>query len=226
MAIHNVLEDLVIGIVDELCDEREAAENPDDCLATECREDVICYVLNRVQQRYVSSSRGLARARDEIRADRQLAVDVLSLAHEGLSRVTTVRRSYYNADGMNEQREGAYFTFPVIEGRVLNGVTFAPISDVEISLLRGGELVEMMDARWSNPYATVSAAPGGFLFWPKPIPADSAGEHADFDFAIATDDRRFEPYRHVFTLSARSALLHEVRMDSDLALPDLFLVPA
>ncbi len=226
MAIHNVLEDLVVSVVDELCDEREAAGSQDDCLATECREDVICYVLNRVQQRYVSSSRGLARARDEIRADPQLAIDVLSLAHEGLSRVTTVRRSYYNAEGMNVQREGAFFTFPVIEGRVLNGVSFEPLTDLEVSLLRDGSLVEMMDARWSNPYSTVSAAPGGFLFWPLPIPASEAGEHAEFDFTIATDDRRFEPYRHVFTVTSRSALLHEVRMDSDMQLPDLFLVPA
>ena len=226
MAIHNVLEDLVIGVVEELCDEREAAGNPDDCLVAECREDVICYVLNRLQQRYVSSSRGLARARDEIRADPQLAIDVLSLAHEGLTRVTTVRRSYYNAEGMNVQREGAFFTFPVIEGRILNGVSFEPITNLEVSLLHGGSLVDMMDARWSNPYATVAAAPGGFLFWPRPVPASEAGEQVEFDFTIATEDLRFEPYRHVFTVSSRSALLHEVRMDRDMVLPDLFLVPA
>ncbi|MFW6313932.1 MAG: late competence development ComFB family protein, partial [Spirochaetota bacterium] len=144
LVIHNVMEESVLRIVDEICDEDEASAGPKYCTTPECRMDTACFVLNRVQQRYVSSARGQAHTDLEIENDRQLFVDIVTLAHEGLRRVSSFGRSFYgHANAGIDFPTGPRFYLPTIKGRLFNGLSFELIVDVDVHLLdRVGRAVE------------------------------------------------------------------------------------
>ena len=84
MEIHNLMEDQVFRRVNEICDEEEQRGNNDYCTSKACRLDVVCYVLNRIPPRYVTSGRGVAHVEQTIVSDTQLAVDITKLAQEAL----------------------------------------------------------------------------------------------------------------------------------------------
>lgn len=223
MEIHNLMEELVSSQIDEICrDDAEGAGRY--CSSKDCRTDAICYVLNRLPPRYVSSGRGLAHLSDELQRDRQLAVDITKLAHEALGRVTAVRRTYYDQDRAASEA-GASFNFPTIRGRILDGNGFMPISGVDISLLRGGEPVAMSDDRWSNPYAISDRTPGMYTFWPAPESAPAAGKVQSFDFELRIRSAGFYELTHHFSVELVSEDHADpgFGLDRDHQLPDLYL---
>lgn len=228
MAIHNLMEEEVVRVINEICDEEAKKEKPSYCVSPACRQDAICYVLNRIPPQYVSSGRGLAHVETAYKGNPQLHIDLVTLASEGLKRVTTVRRSYYGGEGSEPgPQEGPCFNFPTITGRLFNGLTFEPMTDIEVSLRDDGELVEMVDCRWPNPYEIVRNTPGTYLFWPASIPSDSAGITREFDFEIASEVEGYEPFHHFFRIRLTSDTHRDavIRFSQDHTLPDLYLVP-
>ncbi|AHC15041.1 late competence development ComFB family protein [Salinispira pacifica] len=230
MEIHNLMEDKVLNILNEICDDEEQSSEYSYCTTPQCRMDAACFVLNRIPQRYVSSGRGFAHIESDIQDDPQIQIDIVTLAHEGLRRVTTIQRSFY--DGRNPENdtidEGLYFQFPMIKGRLFNALNFAPIVDVDVVFRCNGEAVPMVDTRWQNPYRIVSNTPGTYLFWPKPIKADTEGEEKDFVFELRIEDEKYEPFVHTFSLHMISEKVKPVKgMKSmrDFNLQDLFLIP-
>lgn len=224
MEIHNVMEELVTTVVDRVA--RDDAEGPapryhyDD----ESRIDAVCYILNRIPPRYVSSGRGYAHITRDIRQDQQLEIDVVRMAHEALHRVSAIRRNYGGSPSQ-QLVSGPCFNFGTVKGRLLDGARFSPISEVEVLLLRNGEPARMYDSRWSNPYRIPSQAPGTFLFWPASVPSDGVTGSKDFDFELNVKDPRFEPLSHYFTITTKPDQ-REYRMFSlerDVVLPDLYL---
>lgn len=225
MEIHNLMEELVSSMIEQIAAEDAAEAHPRYCTTPECRVDAICYVLNRMPPRYVSSSRGVAHLTEELKGDQQIAVDIVRLAHEGLHRVSAVRRSYYGAADGASHPTGPCFNLPTIKGRLLDGASFSPLSDIEIELVHDGEPVEMYDSRWTNPYRIPDQAPGTFLFWPAPVGGSSIGEKRDFWFEIRITDERFDPLSHSFVVSAESAATENrvFTLEHDFTLPDLYL---
>ncbi|MFP4152384.1 MAG: late competence development ComFB family protein [Alkalispirochaeta sp.] len=233
MEIHNLMEELVASIVSEIAREDRASASPRYCGSEECRIDAVCYVLNRVEPRYVSSSRGYAHLTADLQKDRQLSVDLVRLAHEGLHRVTAVRRNYYHDgvtagtedSGSHPHPEGPCYNFPTIRGRLLDGTRFSPVTEVTVLLLRDEDPVEMFGERWTNPYEIPKQAPGTYNFWPAPIPAEHTGETREFTFEIRVTDGRFDPLSHYFTVSATSEEREEriFTLERDHTLPDLYL---
>jgi competence protein ComFB len=222
------MEEKVRQIIDEICDEEANKTNPVYCVSPACRQDAACYVLNRIPPRYVSSGRGLAHVESAYKGNPQLQVDLVTLASEALKRVTTVQRSFYSGDQREAGPEtGPCFNFPTITGRLFNGLTFEPISDVDVELRRNGELVEMVDSRWPNPYHIVQNTPGTYLFWPASEPAGRAGETAEFEFEICAIVEGYEPFHHFFRIELTAAGQRElvIRFSQDHALPDLYLLP-
>jgi competence protein ComFB len=232
MEIHNVMEELVASVVDRVA--RDDAESADSRYQYDdaSRVDAVCYILNRIPPRYVSSGRGYAHITKELRQDQQLEIDVVRLAHEALHRVNAVRR-YYGDSPVQHPVVGPCFNFGTVKGRLLDGACFSPISDVEVTLLRNGKPAEMYDSRWPNPYRIPSQAPGTFLFWPASIPVDGATggtangtvESKDFDFELKVEDPRYDPLSHYFTITTKPDV-REYRMfslDRDVTLPDLYL---
>ena len=208
MEIRNLMEDLVIRIVQETCDDEETRRGTGGCPDPASRPDIACYVLNRIPQRYVSSGRGAAHAERSWNENPQLLVDITTLVNEGIHRVSRVRRPYYGqtpqADSPGSPRPdapGPVFVFPVIKGRVLDCRTFAPLARGAVHLLAGGERVAMIDRRWQNPFALDPKIEGTFLFLPRPQEAEGPGERRLFDFEILVEDPDYEPLRHFFTIA-------------------------
>lgn len=238
MEIHNVMEELVASTVEQLANEDAESESPRYCDSRDCRTDAVCYVLNRVSPRYVSSSRGIAHITEELKRDQQLAVDLLRLAGEGLYRVSAVRRSYYGTDtGRSEATpskpsadtaagdQKPRFHIPSIRGRILDGARFSPISGISVELLLEGERVAMFDSRWSNPFEIPHQAPGTFLFWPAPLPAEDAGITRTFSFELRVDDPGYEYFDHSFPVTIVSGTTDTpvFNLERDHLLPDLYL---
>jgi competence protein ComFB len=222
------MEEYVIQIVDQICNEDEASDAPKYTTGPECRMDTACFVLNRIPQRYVSSARGQAHTEQSLSRNQQLFVDVVTLTHEGLRRVTSVQRSFYGEEPTSpDDVHGPRFYLPTIMGRLLNGVSFDLLVDTDVHLLANDEPVKMLDSRWQNPYRTVANTPGSYLFWPAPLAAEKAGVEKTFEFEIRVEDDRFDAFRHFFTISRTSTdqIPNALEMTSEHRIPDLYLLP-
>lgn len=223
------MEEAVLRIVDDVCEDDEASENPRYSTSVECRMDAACFVLNRIPQRYVSSQRGQAHTELELAQDPQLFVDMVTLVHEGLRRVSTVRRSFYGEENTYVRSvRGPHFYLPTIKGRLFNGTTFELITDVEVQLLQDGQPVAMIDSRWQNPYPIVVNTAGTYLFWPEPVAADGEGIDRSFEYEVRVESVWYEPFRHFFAVPRTSVdqIPDALEMGGERRLPDLYLVPA
>lgn len=231
MKVHNVMEEIVFKVVNEICDEEAKRSPSDSCTTPECRYDVACFVLNRIPQRYVTSGRGLAHAETDYQENPQLMIDVVTLVNEGVKRVTATQRPYYKGndpDMHTPSFTGPCFNIPTVKGRLINGINFEPISDVTLSLYYNNELVEMVDSRWNNPFNINQKVPGHFIFWPNPLQAEKEDIEGDFEFEIRADDPRYEDLRHFFHIHVISdnqpADLY--RFNRNYNIGDIFLLPA
>jgi competence protein ComFB len=224
--IHNIMEDLATRVVDDVISSMKAKPSGDLCFSELCRQDAICFILNRVPPRYVSSARGIAHTSQELKEDQQLLVDLTTLAHEGLRRISTVRRYYYSpTTSQIRDTKGPVFPFPAIRGRVINGSNFSPVSDVAVSLYYNQALVPMMDPRWENPYVVSRDTYGTFCFWPIAEVSDHQGQERTFDFELSIEDERYEPLRHGFSLTVSPCPPDQIEHPADFMLQDLFLLP-
>jgi competence protein ComFB len=227
MEIHNLMEDEVFRRVNEICDEEEQRGSSAYCTSTACRLDAVCYVLNRIPPRYVTSGRGLAHVEQDISTDTQLAVDITKLAHEALKRIAAVRRSYYDQDTSVPELKGPCFNFPAITGRIFTGVSFEPVTDADVYLLEAGTPVEMYDPRWQNPYPLASHTYGTYSFWPRPVSARNEGQKRSFELQISAKASGYERLDYYFTLelTADDAAASGRRIGEDHHLPDLYMFP-
>ncbi len=230
MEIHNLMEDKVIAILNEICDEEELTNNCGYCTSPECRIDAECFVLNRIPQCYVSSGRGFAHMENTFYDDHQIHIDIVALTHEGLRRVTSIQRNFYNNANSESEKidEGLYFQFPIIKGRLFNSANFAPITGIDISFRHEGEEVPMVDTRWQNPYSIVHNTPGMYLFLPKPIEGKKENEEKDFVFELIVHDDMYEPFVHSFTIAVHAKKINPaegMKSMRDYNLQDLFLIP-
>lgn len=226
--IHNLMETLVLRVVEEISEEDAAGGQPTYCTTPDCRMDVACFVLNRIPQRYVNSARGQAHVEDDLHNDMQLRVDVVTLVHEGLRRVTSTRRSFYDQTDDAPPVEGPVFCLPILKGRLFNGLDFTPIIDVPVQLRLDDELIPMTDNRWSNPYIIPSNTPGTYIFLPRPLAAGASGEQRTFEFELRVEDDRYEPFHHFLTVdvTSRSAPPDLMDASADHRVPDLYVLPA
>ncbi len=229
MEIINLMEKEVRRVVNQLCDELETAENgPEFCTSRLCRLDVTCYVLNRIPPRYVTSGRGATHVEHEYITNPQLEIDILRLVNEGLRRVTSIQRYYYQeGDGAVGRRRGPAFNFPTITGRLLDAESFAPVSEIEVELRQGGAPAPMIDPRWLNPYRIDPTTAGCFSFWPQPAPAGDYDETRHFAFELAVETEGFEPFHHYFWIELEAEEGETSRQGStqDFTLGELYLIP-
>jgi competence protein ComFB len=230
MEIRNLMEDKVLTTLLEICENDETTGKHLYCTSEQCRLDAACYVLNRIPQRYVTSGRGFAYLEADFQDNTQLQVDVVTLCHEGLRRVTNIQRSFYSEEQeiSTEPLEGFFYNFPLIKGRVLNGITFEPAIDLEISIVCDCQPISMIDSRWPNPYSVVGNTPGTYLFWPRPLTCDKEGEEKTFEMALHIQSEAYEDFHHYFTLTLRSsAVLAKSALSPkrDFQIQDLFIIP-
>ncbi len=211
MKIHNMMEDIVLEQVQQIFQDEETKQRKDFCTCAQCNLDVACFVLNRIQSLYMISGRGLARLHGDYQKKLQREADLVSLVHQGIDRVNRAKRPDFTHEdeAVESVPEGRFFNFPQITGRLLNSVSFEPICAIEVTLLKDGKPMAMVDPNWQNPCRIVANTPGVYSFWPYPESADDADRQLDqeaeaeprvFEFEIVVDDPAYQPFRHYFRL--------------------------
>ena len=232
MELHNIIKPTVISKVDEVFKAIEKSGNPlNFCMCDHCRMDVTCYALNRTPPCYIVSNRGAARVMWEGVDKQQELADIVSLIHDGLKRVSHNMRPNF----AHSCKEGAAeidlkvprFNIPTVMGRIFNGNNFAPISDGNVELLLNGELVEMIDANWQNPFHIISNLEGNFSFWPAPVIASKADDRKIFEFMVRISSSEFETLSHLFKIPVVSEIQGEgsFSLERTFRLPNLYMFP-
>ncbi|MDR0473816.1 MAG: late competence development ComFB family protein [Treponema sp.] len=234
MDLHNIIEEIVIQKVDEFFDGLEKKDNVENfCTCNHCRNNTACYVLNRTKPFYTVSNRGVTRAllQQESTEQVQKDADIAILIYEGMKHINHNQRpndSHSNQTPIDELVSSkAIFNIPTIMGRLFSGENFAPISDVQIELLRDNALVPMKDSNWQNPYNLVINTEGSYTFWPTPLPADSAEEHKVFEYSVRIENPKFDTLYHIFKIPVRSEYreANSFSLGRTFKLPDLFMFP-
>lgn len=190
MNVHNLMEDVVIKAVNTLYD-RVKSENVAwlTCDCENCRLDTVSYVLNRIPPKYVVSGRGVTHNAEYL-ASSQLLADIDSLALEGMRTVSSTKRPFHTENRQDCTIQGSNssptpaFNFFTFMGVVLDGNTFEPVTNAKITLKMNGNLAEMVDKTWSNPFHLVPSTKGVYSFWVKSLPAKESGEREYFNFSI------------------------------------------
>ncbi|MDR1930471.1 MAG: late competence development ComFB family protein [Treponema sp.] len=230
MEIHNTTEDLVIAEVNAICNSLEqGGKDSSVCTCGQCRQDAVCYVLNRTAPHYVVSHRGAARAGSENIASQQNRADIAALAYEGIKRVSHNQRPYFSHNKNDEAlaNDSPVFNIPTIMGRIFNGLNFSPAADVTVELLQNGNIAAMRDNNWQNPFRLLANTNGTFIFWPKPVKAEKADLHGIFEYSVRIKSPEFEDLNHGFTIPVKSELIgsNSFSLERTFKLPDLYLFP-
>ena len=231
MDIHNTNEDLVFNTVQTIFAEIQKLNNPEGfCLCEQCRMDTICYALNRIEPHYIVSNRGITRLEHDGIKRQQNEADIASLVYKGLRLVSHNQRPNAPHDGTTSEGldiSKPAFDLPTIVGRIFDGISFAPITDISIELYCKGELVPMRNPNWQNPYKVFSSTPGAFTFWPAPVTAEAPDINHVFQYTIKIDSPDHEPFVHFFSIPCISKFLtpYSYSLNRTYKLPDLYIFP-
>ncbi len=225
MTIHNLMEDFVFNEVNKVFDAANEKKEPwFICNCLQCRLDTVCYVLNRIQPRYIRSGRGMAHFMEFDRSEKtQLIADISISAFEGMKIVFEAHRSHTAEE--QALPAGPVFNFPAMSGRIVDGQSFSPVHDLSTFLYLEDRLAPQITSLWHNPYVISEKTPGVYTFWPFPVPAASVGENRIFNFYIHAEREGYEPIHYHFKLGLTSDSHAKSSLDGDNChtLPDLYL---
>lgn len=228
MNVHNLMEEIVVQSVNNLYDQvKKEGISWLSCDCENCRLDTVSYVLNRIPPKYVVSGRGVTHASESLN-NSQLKADLESLVLEGMRTVNGTKRPYHSATRREctiEPSSKPAFNFFTLTGTVLDGTTFEPLINADVTLKCDGKLAEMVDVTWANPYKTVKSTKGSFSFWMKSIKAKKAGETKTFDISIEISAPDYEPLiRHFeFPVTSEGAVRNELDSTCGIKINDLVL---
>ena len=229
MKVHNLMEDYVIKRVNDICDEKVSANPEGVCTSPQCRLDITCFVLNRLPPMYVTTGKGLAHVENSVTSNQQTEADIAALIHEGLRRVSEIKRSYYDQAraAVRLGTDGPFFNFPTIKGRLFHGVTFEPLSGIDVSLFLDDTLVPMFDNRWQNPYPMAETTAGTYLFWPQPIKTEDEGVSHTFSFELRASGEGFDELSHFFDIPSISekSIRDSFEIPQTYRIDDLYIFP-
>jgi competence protein ComFB len=232
MDIHNTNEDIVFDKVQAIFEEIEKSGNPDKfCMCEQCRVDVICYTLNRIEPYYIVSNRGLTRLEMTGVKRQQIEADVATLLYKGIRLVNHNLRPTASHDVKSTPEKpkinSPVFDIPTISGRIFDGISFEPVVNIEVALYSEGELVPARNSNWQNPYTIIPVTPGVFSFWPAPIITTEADVSRDFNYSIRINSTKYEILNHFFTITSVSRYLgpHSQTLNRSYKMPDLYLFP-
>jgi competence protein ComFB len=229
--IHNTNEDIVFTTVQTIFAGIQKSNNPEGfCLCEQCRMDTICFALNRTDPHYIVSNRGITRMEQDGIRHQQNEADIATLVYKGLRLVSHNLRPTAPHDGTVSatlDTNKPAFDIPTIVGRLFNGVSFEPITDVVIELHCKGELVPMRNRNWQNPYTILPSTPGAFTFWPAPVIAEASDINRVFEYSIKVNSPDHEPFVHFFSIPSVSKILtsFSYSLNRTYKLPDLYIFP-
>jgi len=231
MDIHNTNEEVVFKMVQAIFDEVQNSGNPEKyCLCYQCRVDTICYTLNRIEPNYIVSNRGLTRVDQPSIKRQQIEADISTLIYKGLRLVNHNLRPTAPHDGSQPgviKINSPMYDIPTISGRIFNGISFEPVTGIDVWLYCEGDPIQMRNNNWQNPYTMIPSTPGAFSFWPAPISADTPDTFKEFKFSLRVNSPDYESLNHFFTISSTSKFHnpHSYALNRTFKLPDLYLFP-
>ncbi len=191
MSVRNLMEDVVAGVADAVLRNQKDLQN-----TAVNRDDIVAFVLNRIQPRYTTSERGVLHGTLQVKFDPQQYTDILFSVHEAIAVIKQRRASELEESGVERSAEDLAYSVSHIVGEVLEETTLAMVPDVEVTLLAGGAKARMIDSGWKNPYTTNRATKGYYHFWPEYSAVNMAGKK-----------------KAEFTLIFRHPLFEEARAD-------------
>ena len=228
MNVHNLMEEVVVYRVTKLYEQvKEVNATWLTCDCENCRLDTISYVLNRIHPKYVVSGRGVLHARD-VMEDPQVKADIDALGIEGIRIVSTTKRPFHSSPRKEctvQSSENPVFNYPTIQGTILEGSTFEPLTGATVTLKQKGEIVEMADMTWANPIHTYQSTKGTYSFWPRATPAKKDGETKKVSFTIDVSCPGYDDITYSFdtTLTAESVVRGELDTTISLKIMDLVM---
>jgi competence protein ComFB len=193
MSIRNLMEDVVIDIVSEII-----SNDKDLSVKRIQKDDIVAYVLNRLQPKYVTSERGVIHGMLDRKYVTQQKSDILFLIYEAIGVIKGRRGS--QSDGIAGPSPSASI-LPHIMGEVLEETTFTIVPDIEVTLLYGNKKAPMVDRGWINPYVTNRATRGYYHFWPAYIESSMAGSKSH-SFTLSFSHPRLEAREVEFSVEA------------------------
>ncbi|MCL2139727.1 MAG: late competence development ComFB family protein [Treponema sp.] len=228
MEIHNISEDIVFNSVQTIFEEIKKGGNPDQlCLCKQCKLDTICFVLNRVEPRYIVSNRGITRIENDWVEKQQSEADIAALVYKGLRMISHNQRptsKHTETELLEKVSCEPTYNIPTIIGRIFDGKTFTPFVGATVELRSNKKIVPMRNSNWQNPYTIVSNTPGTFTFWPAPISADKNDQNKIFEFSVKVEAPEHETLTHFFVIHSTSGF-YANPLDKTFKLPDLYLFP-
>jgi len=229
MKIHNLLEEIVASSVNEFFDSLSPDEKHDpDC--EQCKLDITCYVLNNMLPKYIVSTRGIIHHALDYTKKIQLEADILYLVKKGFSIISQRKRvicgNAQNTKTGDNTKNLPFFSFPNIMGKVINGTTFEPISDAEVTLFMDDTLASMTDLM-SNPVKINKQTRGMFTLWPAPVEAEKKEAEKTFKFKLTVNHPDFNEYIKMFelTVTAEENYLPSIQLQNTKVLEDIFIFP-
>ena len=224
MKIHNITEDEVIKNVNAMYEQVKKMQlDWLKCDCQQCRLDTICYVLNRVPPKYIVSGRGANHILSS-KKNRQKSADTEKIIIEGMKIVNSVSRPFHNKiDNSHKKIENDVFNFPTIFGSVFDGITFEPIENAKITLLKDNEICKMIDFTWDNPCLTTKNTNGAYSFLVESCSATS--DSKVFNFTIQVEALGYEKLIHNFSIpvTKESSTRDSTSTTFSLKVQDLFL---
>ncbi|MCL2706503.1 MAG: late competence development ComFB family protein, partial [Spirochaetaceae bacterium] len=195
----------------------------------QCRLDITCYVLNNMLPKYVVSTRGIIHHSLDYTKKIQLEADILYHVKKGFSIISQRKRVIGNNQNIKTEeniKNCPYYHFPNIMGKVINGTTFEPISDAEVTLFMDENLVNMAD-HMSNPVKINKQTRGMFTIWPSPVETNKKGEQKTFKFKLTVNHPDFNEYIKLFeiTPTAEENYLPSIQLQNTKVLEDIFIFP-
>jgi len=228
MNVHNIMEDFVKKAVDDLYEQvKKDGCTWLSCDCMNCRLDTISYVLNRIPPKYVVSGRGVTHSATDLK-NHQLKADIDQLALEGMRIVSATKRPFHMHDRnecvIHPVMEPA-FNFSTFSGTLLDGSTFEPIIGATIVLKYNGQISEMVDKTWINPYVTCKSTKGNYTFWVKSMPAEKEGISKVFNFSLEIKAEGYNDFVYHFDVPLVSESSYRNQLDAtfSLKLKDIIL---
>ena len=210
MIIKNAMEDIVINAVIELY--KDYDEKLLKCGAY--IEDVVCYVLNRIPPKYITSVRGVLHFELEKEDNTQQLADIYTRINEARDVISNRRQDkehlyeeddFFFKDNVIHTKE-YYLNFPYFTGRTITSEKSIANGETSIllSINNNGkwEKAEMISQNWQNPFIASAHTYGYYTFWVKPILSanQKSNEEEKISFKINFSNKNYETVERVVEL--------------------------
>ena len=226
MKIHNILEEIVSSSINDYFNSLEPDKKL-DCDDEQFRLDITCYVLNNMFPKYVVSTRGIIHHELDYTRKIQLEADILYLVKKGFSIISQRKRAIVeigqNAKAEGEEKNCPYFNFPNIMGKVINGTTFEPIADAEVTLAIDGDASDLAP----NSIIINKHTRGMFTICPYSAKADKIGSEKMFKFKLTVKHPDFNEFIKIIEIAvvAEENYLSSIQLQNTKILEDIFIFP-